>query len=184
MDTFQLRCILSNTIKNVHSYVCAIDQLNVIKTNSFCAIVNSEKSFMRGAHWFALYKSAKQNYIDFFCSFGVGYEEYDVELTEFLKNQKCKVRYNKLQCQSNYSSICGMYCIYFLYCRDNGISYKTFLSLFTDNLYYNDQIVTQFMYSLGIPKKMKCVDCSCNQVYDSSTLYKSCCQLSKNCFVK
>ena len=50
--------------------------------------------------------------------------------------------------QSPLSSVCGYYCLAFLYCKDRGATCEDFLNCFTPNSSINDQIVVSFVERL------------------------------------
>jgi len=133
MDSFQLRYALLKTIKNARPYVCAKNQLHLIKSNSFAVIVNSQDSYLPGLHWLAIYKSSTNNYIEFFDSLGKSMFYYGDDVIEFLKTNGGIVRYNNCKIQSNKSITCGMFCLYFLVHRDEGMSYNDIINHFDLN---------------------------------------------------
>lgn len=159
MDTIQLKNILSQNIHNVHPYVCAIDQLETIFSNNFCIIVNSDVSTKRGTHWFALFKTAKEKYIDFFDSFALPVNSYGELLTNFLRRNGNNIRFNKTQCQPNQSVTCGMFCVYFVCQRDRGVRFRTILSNFSTNLQKNNLLVTTFVKTLQTNNSVKVCKC-------------------------
>jgi len=165
MDSFQLRCALLKCIRNSRSFVCAKNQLHLIKSRSFCIIVNTQDSYLPGLHWLAIYKSRKNNYIDFFDSLGNSIFYYGGEIIEFLKAKGGLVRYNNCKVQSNNSNACGMYCLYFLIKRDKGVQFVNILNHFSSSeLSTNDLLVKKYVRDIfKFPVFNKCkYPCNCN----------------------
>lgn len=50
-----------------------------------------------------------------------------------------------VQLQSETSSVCGHYCIMFLYYMSSGLGFKKFLDNFSNNLVNNDKIVKDYI---------------------------------------
>lgn len=134
---------------------------------NFCIIVNSDPSYLSGRHWVSFFK--KEDTVYFFCSFGHSVDFYGSYFTHFAKMVSTSIHYNPVQIQSNYSSICGQYCLYFLYCSANGILFDSFLNVFTsDDLIQNDFIVEKFFCKISMfcndTENCKCIlKSSCNQ---------------------
>lgn len=135
-------------LKNIHTYVCAKDQLSNITTCDFAVICNNEYSFEKGQHWLAFYKSKHQKYVDFFDSFGLPIEFYGKEFNTFIEYHGGFVRYNNKQLQSNNSNYCGEYCLYFLFKRNSGILFGNIFKSFSSNNKTNDKIVNSFVIDL------------------------------------
>lgn len=165
MDTLTLSKILLNIIPNRSSHVCAINQLNFIKDKELFLIVNTDTK--AGVHWFALCKTRNQKFVDIFDSFGVNFRNYQKYLLTFLKQNGGKVRFNNLQYQPNYSNSCGAFCLYFLFKRATGKSFRNILSDFSQtNLQANENLVTRSLKTY--------------QVIDKQCMCKTCVNLNKN----
>lgn len=108
----------------------------------FCFVVNTDPSWLPGAHWVAIFVDQDQK-IEFFDSFGRR------PMTQHLKNF-CGREYtfNERIIQSLTSNVCGQYCIYFLYNRCSGKSFSRIMKCFNPNTaWINDRIVKSFVYS-------------------------------------
>lgn len=159
MNSFEIRDKLS-FLKNIHTYVCAKDQLINIKSCDFAVVCNNESSYLSGQHWLAFYKSKGQKYIDFFDSFGLPIEFYGLEFISFINSHGGFVRYNNEQLQSNLSNYCGMYCLYFLFHRHAGVTFVNILNNFNLNKKSNDMIVKKFwdeMLCSNLHSENKCL---------------------------
>src|SRR5579885_896271 len=104
MDTFELRKYLQVILPHQHSYVCAINQLKYVYDRELFVIVNTDIKTKAGVHWFAICKKKNQKFIDIFDSFGVNLNRYNKGLMNFIKRNGGKVRFNKLQYQTDYSN--------------------------------------------------------------------------------
>lgn len=96
-------------------------------------------------HWFALHIGSDK--ITVFNSAGGEEFKYLTPVKEFLAKQKKIVIFNKNQIQNYGSSVCGLYCLLFIYIMGRNISFKRFMSSFnTRNLHKNDEIV-KFLFN-------------------------------------
>jgi len=102
-------------------------------------IINTHPSNKSGEHWVALFIT-NDNKAEYFDSFG---REPFKEIFEFVKLFNIKtIIYNRQIVQCLFSSNCGAYCIIYLKSRCNGISFKDFLSIYTNDRCLNDLITT------------------------------------------
>lgn len=88
-----------------------------------------------GIHWFVIFLISENNVPEFFDSFGR--EPKRSEILYALKNFE-RVKYNKKQLQSCFSSVCGIYCCLYIFFRCYNITFESFLSRFNDKLLEND----------------------------------------------
>lgn len=77
---------------------------------------------LNGSHWVAIFKTYRFPY--YFDSFGTAPPEI------VKKTVKSPIYYSKEEIQSKNSTICGYYCLYFLYCMSIGMSFNDFLDQF------------------------------------------------------
>lgn len=82
------------------------------------AIINLDDSKNKGSHWVCVHKNI------YFDSYGL---PPPLEILKF----KPKIKYNKKQIQAMDSDYCGQYCLYFLWCMQNGMSLNEFKKLFS-----------------------------------------------------
>ena len=132
MNTTQLDSILSGVVKSNSAFksnstrrcsvsttlylgVFSADNIplehlsNQVKTVYF--VLNSDLSTSPGTHWLACVK-APGSILEFFDSYGNPPSYYHLSFPA-----KLKILYNHDPLQSIFSSVCGQYCIYFLYLR-------------------------------------------------------------------
>ena len=127
----------------------AYNQVPISKLQNapFAFIMNTAPSTEEGDHWIGVY-----------CTFSHQLEVLDsagmisnnlLKHLEFLvsKNLQAIVS-NKNQLQGPCSTVCGEYCVMFIYCRLQNISFNDFLEKFSKkNLQKNDKLVHQFVHS-------------------------------------
>jgi hypothetical protein len=74
-------------------------------------VINLDKSNKEGSHWVSVFApNAKCVY--YFDSMGNGPSD---TIKTILKNKFKKIIYNNVMLQSLFSSVCGHYCIYYIY---------------------------------------------------------------------
>ena len=116
-------------------------------------VFNTDNSKRPGAHWVAVYVDEKSNGY-FFDSYGVS--AYVPEHVNRMRKNCKTIKYNDLQLQSESSTVCGQFCIMFLYFMACGIGAKNFFDLFGADLKKNDKIAREFAKNLQRCKKIKC----------------------------
>ena len=101
-------------------------------------VVNLDPSHMPGSHWVVIYCTRKSK--EYFDSYG---------LPPTIKRLKRKLgsrfKYNNRQLQSLYSTICGQYCLYYIWRRCCGDSMRQIISSFSTNTIANDLFVNLHM---------------------------------------
>lgn len=108
-----------------------------------CAIIiNTDPAHKRGEHWVAVYFDVLNN-AEYFDSYG--FEPYIPNIVSFLQVNSLKWDYNRKLFQSYTSSVCGMFCLLYLYFKCRGSSLKYIQNMFTDNLELNDFKVCSFI---------------------------------------
>lgn len=136
----------STTLNRLCKFKCFLgvfpcDQLPTNVHRPSCLIVNSDRLGEKGEHWMAIFVN-KEGYGDFFCSYG---SKPNVRFTKFMNEHCYDWNYNAKRIQNTYSTTCGQYALFFLFCRSHGLSLSKFCSLFTKNYAENDEIVTAFV---------------------------------------
>lgn len=147
MNTTEIRKILNAAIDvRYTTEVLACDQLHLVKSNEFALIINSDTSDKPGTHWLALFKEASNDIIEFFDSFSMPVEFYNPHILKFI-NERCNyLNQSRIQIQSNLSTTCGHFCIFYLIQRTRGVTFENILSEFSrTNLVKNDKKVETFV---------------------------------------
>ena len=141
--------------------VFASDQIPLEKIklrNANFFVLNTDPSSQSGTHWVACFKHAsnsisylqnnilskRENILEFFDSFGKSPTYY-----KFSFPQNLEIVLGHSQLQSNYSSVCGQYCIYFLFQRIcNARSFSSIISDLLSNFRkrdYRDSYITDYV---------------------------------------
>ena len=127
----------------------AYDEIPRTPTDRFSFVVNDDPSTKPGSHWIAvIFKNKTFFFID---SYGRSYkdETFPKQFRETMKdlfgssNVKCNTR----MLQNLFSNSCGEYTVYFI--REMAEkSFMTVLSVFSENLKNNDNIVIKYFKTL------------------------------------
>lgn len=117
--------------------VFASDQLPNFISRPCAIVANTDPSNKPGQHWCAFYID-KNGYGFYFNSFGLPPTGYHLKFIQ--KNSK-SWRYNSTILQDFNSTVCGHYCLVYLYLKINDVSTRSFLSLFDSNLINNDSCI-------------------------------------------
>lgn len=145
MNSQQIINLLSCT-PNVQ--VCASDELQ-FKELPFYAVVNSENSQSDGLHWLALafIKDATRVKCIYFDSLGGGLHAMVPDIKDFLHRHADDLYVNTNCVQALNSSVCGLYCAYFIICMQNKVRYRDFLLQFSKDAISNDKRIFQLFYT-------------------------------------
>ena len=148
MNTFQLAQVLTKdpVTKESFSGVYACDQLSSIEINEYpkSFVVNTDPMDLPGTHWIAIYFN-EQMKGEFFDSYGKQLIHYDKHFFDFMNRNTVEWQHNKIQLQSAFSTVCGQYCIYFLYHPFRKKSMSSIVSSFVNDKLRNDQLVYDFV---------------------------------------
>ena len=107
-------------------------------------VANTDPSTKPGIHWVSIYLSSPRKG-SWFDSYGKPAEFYGGAFTDFLEKQCDEWDVNDRKLQSDWSDVCGQYCIFFLSHRARGYSMSKILQLFDDNTMLNDAKVSHFV---------------------------------------
>ena len=139
MENIDLKIFLDSYNSPIIYNICSSDELNFsLNTNEF-VISNTDPSYMSGEHWVAFYKN-KKNVVEFFYSFGMLPSYYSLNFQRFIyqNTENNEFVYNCSQIQSNFSNICGLYCLLFYISISEGYSLEHFINSFHNNKKWND----------------------------------------------
>jgi len=121
METQEILNILSRSLCDTHTHflgVFALDQIPSFFSQYPCAYVaNTDPSSQKGQHWVAFYHDSP-THLEFFDSYGQTPQAYNFPFPSNLSSLK----YNSFPLQSFSSSVCGQYCIFFVYQRSHNCS--------------------------------------------------------------
>lgn len=141
MNTGQIRRLLNSkpTVKQIFKGVFALDKIpSKITDLPSCLVVNFDKSFQPGSHWVALYISNLTT--EYFDSYG-SQPTHD----SILKLLKDNYLYNAEKLQNPITTVCGQYCIFFLWKKSCGWSMEKILDVFSDDTFENDFLVNDII---------------------------------------
>ena len=135
--------------------VCALNELPGTRSLSHkpaAFIVNSDPNFKPGTHWMAIFlpvnKLGKNNDLgEFFDPYGLPPSAYGKEIVQFLKAAShVQYAFNRLQVQTESSTLCGLYSCYYILKRLEGKSMGDIITY----LYSIDEakLITHFMHGL------------------------------------
>lgn len=135
----------------------ALNQLPCTLIPPFGLVFNSEPLPSEGQHWMAIFCPAK-GVVEYFDTSGSPPLEAESlkNLEQSVSNgQGCRLIYSLKQIQSECSSVCGEFCVLFLYCRMKGVLLSDFVDLFSSSaLIENDVFVYSLVHSVfNIPNR-------------------------------
>ena len=114
-------------------------------------IFNVDDSKKIGSHWLAVFVDDKSRGY-YFDSYGLPPLVPNIAHT---LRKNCKTfQFNDRQLQSDFSSVCGDFCLMFLYYMCFGIELQTFFDQFSENLRSNDDIAREFVEKLRQRKSL------------------------------
>lgn len=118
MDTLTL-CRLACSdgfLKNVFGGVYASDSLPSQIKHSTAFIINLDPSHLRGSHWIGIFfaEKSKKKTAYYFDSYGL--PPSDENILRFLKQNSSNLFYNRICFQDDYTTTCGYFTLYFLFC--------------------------------------------------------------------
>ena len=136
---------IENNLKDIKSFYGAIpkdklDSLKVPMKKDFSCIINLENSNQGGSHWCALYNDRKEDFCEYFDSYGM---KCPLEVIKFVKrNFRKPIYYNDNQLQQDTSKNCGYFCQYYIRSRASGKEpYDVLYSLKQEPCQYNEKKV-------------------------------------------
>ena len=110
--------------------VFASDKLpQTIETYPCGFVANTDPSYKPGTHWVAFYFVSKEKG-EFFDSYRYPPNHYKRSFKDFLDKHSYDWNFNDRKLQSNWSDVCGQYCIFYLGHRARGFSMKKIVQLF------------------------------------------------------
>ena len=144
MNTTQIhRALESNSItSSIFGGVYAADAVPPLDTFPQGYVVNTDPTGAPGSHWVTLY-TEKSVIVETFDSFGKDLNSYSPFFHELGENNRLITQSQQLQ--SELSTVCGQYCIFFLLRRASGETYSYIVHLFTDHKISNDIMVCQYV---------------------------------------
>lgn len=144
MDTQEIKHFMRRINLNIESNVFSANTLPMFVQLPVYLISNLDPNFKPGSHWVAIYIDVN-GIGEYFDSFGRKPQGYH---KMFLDRNTKKWFYNHNQLQSYLSSVCGKYCLVYLYLKMKNVKMHDFLNVFSNvNMMQND-ITICHMFSL------------------------------------
>lgn len=144
MDTVEISNFLSKIDPKLQYNVFPCNRLPIFHTLPIYIISNLDPDTKPGSHWVAIYVSI-DGAAEYFDSYGRKPNAYYLR---FLR-RNCKIwTYNNKTIQNDYTSVCGEYCLVYLYYKVMGKRMEDFVSNFSDNTLCNDLIIRKMFVDL------------------------------------
>ena len=148
MNTAELiRCVQSDDVlRQNFKGVLPRDKLpkKVVKQFPVSYIVNTDGSREEGKHWVAIYLENDERG-DFFDSYGNPPSSLAEEFDKFLKRNVHGYSFNDRRLQGAYSTVCGQFCLFYLYHRCRGYDTREITRMFGKDADINDVLVNEFI---------------------------------------
>lgn len=141
MNTHEIKHYMSRINLNIESNVFAANKMPMYVQLPFYLISNLDPDFKPGSHWVAIYIDVN-GIGEYFDSYGRKPEGYH---KMFLDRNTKRWFYNHQQLQSYLSSVCGKYCLVYLYLKIKiNVKMHDYIKVFSIvNKIYNDIIICQ-----------------------------------------
>ena len=122
--------------------VFASDSLPKDKEYPGAYIVNTDPSSKPGQHWIAFFLP-EPGRIEVFDSFGKDPVTYSTDFAKWIG--KDHVQNSRKTLQSNSTTVCGNFCLFFILLRCYDVTFKDIASILTSNTALNDKFVHKFI---------------------------------------
>lgn len=121
MNSVQINSILKNNChtKKYFKGVYSSNNIPLFKNHPHCFIANTDRKGTRGEHWVAFYVN-NDKHVEYFDSYA---EEPNEDISKYLSNY-LEIKMNNHKIQSPFSDSCGHFCVYFIFNKCIGISFK------------------------------------------------------------
>ena len=130
MQSVEIHRVIKEFISpNVRQTVFAANRLPLYVSLPSYIICNLDPDHLPGSHWIAIYIS-ESGYGEYFDSFG---RRPTGSHLKFLKRNNKQFTFNNLRIQNDFTSVCGKYCIVYLYFKYRKCSTNYYLSMFDCN---------------------------------------------------
>ena len=162
MNTSQIQCCIdcNPLLKKSILGVYAADQLPVNLKFPCGFIANTDKHSKEGVHWCSFY-FPNSTTVEYFDSYGKSVNYFNDYFPIYVSKFPSIVT-NSKQLQSLYSDVCGMYCMFFLLQRLNGLSFHEIVNSFSNVHECNDSFVYNYVSNVFV----ECIQNTCfyNQI--------------------
>lgn len=157
MNTHEIRCALES-LPTVNKGVFASDEIPVVWPRPVAYVFNCDKRNQPGSHWVAAYVDVLGRGT-FFDSYGL--EPYVEQHRRRLRENCGFYTWNTRQLQSDSSTLCGGFCLAFLFYMSHNNDFDLFCNIFEHNLDDNDKIIERFLSRI---RKKHVVNTRCDYI--------------------
>ena len=165
MNTAQIAYALDPKTSKKFCGVFPSDKLPQTTNKYPCGLVaNTDPSTKPGKHWISIYLSSpcKGSWFD---SYGKSPEFYGAAFTSFLEKHCDDWDFNNRKLQSDWSDVCGQYCIVFLSHKARGYSMNKIVQLFGNDTVLNDSAAVSLVCYAEFENTIH-IDSERNVIYD------------------
>ena len=144
MNTSQIYHALENNRVTAATFqgVYSSDTVPQFPTFPAGCVVNTDPQGKPGTHWVALYQE-HEAVVETFDSFGKDLLSYSPHFEQLAGNHRLISQSHQLQ--SDTTTVCGQYCLFFLLRRCSNETYSQIIHLFTEKKASNDIMVCQYV---------------------------------------
>lgn len=139
MDTSEIAFFLNKIHCEFKNNVFPANRLPIKVTLPMYLISNLDPDTKPGSHWVAIYISSN-GIGEYFDSFGRKPTTFH---ENFLKRNSKLYFHNGTILQNHLTTVCGMYCLMYIYCKFNKVSMYNYINMFTNDTLYNDLFLRQ-----------------------------------------
>ena len=144
MDTYELQKFMRKINPQIEYNVFAANRLPIYSSLPIYVISNMDPDTKPGSHWVAIHIDA-DGVGEYFDSYG----RKPIKMHEkFIKRNSKLWSYNNKQVQNYFTTVCGEYCLMYLYFRYRNMKMSDFLNIFSNNTLYNDLIVDEMFKTI------------------------------------
>lgn len=144
MDTEQIQKFMRKINPKIQNNVFAANRLPQNVSLPIFFISNLDPDFKPGSHWVAVFINSR-GVGEYFDSFGRKPTKYH---EMFLKRNTKQFFYNGKIIQNYLTSVCGIYCLVYIYFRSKGISMHDFVNMFSTDTLFNDFVVKEIFFNI------------------------------------
>lgn len=137
MNSLEISTYLKKIDHSLCNNVFAANRLPFSMSRPVYLISNLDPDTKMGSHWVAIFININGEG-EYFDSFGRRPDSYHLT---FLNRNTTRWIYNDRVIQNAFSSVCGQYCLLYLYLKYRGMSLNDFINIFTTNTFYNDLLL-------------------------------------------
>lgn len=139
MDTYEVKFYMKKINPGIENNVFAANRIPRRVNTPFSMISNLDPDTKPGSHWVTI--SINENGVgEYFDSYG---RKPSGHHKMFLTRNTKRWFYNNIKLQSYLTSVCGEYCLVYLYFKHKGIPMLEFLKRFIDDSLCNDLLIRE-----------------------------------------